>query len=161
MQTIQFHTKFTLFYPTMRSKDYESQFEGNHVREWKIIGVGSGWGARDMGTADGPKVLMERIPPYFQVMPKALTYWHHVPLNFSHSNCLPLSLLEAQIHGDHVLEVVTHLCVQAKIACLQGNPTRFGGDHSIAISGLGGGVKGALRGRRYGADLDRCSLRCP
>lgn len=118
------------------------------MRQWKIIGVGSGWGARDMGTADGPKVLMERIPPYFQVFPKALTYWHHVPLNFSHS--VSLSLVEAQIHGDHVLEVVTHLCDQAKTACLRGEiPLVLGGDHSIAI-GTWSGVKGALENEDMG-----------
>lgn len=112
------------------------------MRQWKIIGVGSGWGARDMGTADGPKVLFDQIPKFFQIFPKALTYWHKHPLGFSHS--VPLSSLEATLHADHVLEVVSHLYDQAKATIQRGEiPLVLGGDHSIAI-GTWGGVKAAL-----------------
>lgn len=118
------------------------------MRQWKLIGVGSGWGARDMGTADGPKVLLDHVPAYFQNCPKILTYWHKMPLNFA--NNLPLAPIEAKIHADHVLEVTTHLCDQIKTALEQGNtPLIFGGDHSIAI-GTWSGVKATLDDKDLG-----------
>jgi arginase len=112
------------------------------LRQWKLIGVGSGWGAKNMGTADGPKVLMEHIPALFQECPKILTYWHKMPPTFD--NAVPLAPIEAKIHADHVLEVTTHLCEQTKNALLQGKtPLILGGDHSIAI-GTWSGVKSAV-----------------
>jgi arginase len=95
-----------------------------------------------MGTADGPKVLMEHIPAYFQECPKILTYWHKTPPKFE--NAVPLAPIEAKIHADHVFEVTTHLCEQTKNALIQGKtPLIVGGDHSIAI-GTWSGVKAAL-----------------
>jgi arginase len=141
MKTIQFHTKFTFISHNM-SNDQETQREDRQLRQWKLIGVGSGWGARDMGTADGPKVLMECIPDVFQGAPKILTYWHKMPLNFAHA--VPLSTIEANIHAEHVLEVTTHLCEHTKRTLLEGKtPLVLGGDHSIAI-GTWSGVKAAL-----------------
>lgn len=112
------------------------------MRQWNIIGVGSGWGAGDMGTADGPKVLMELMPACFKNVSQDLTYWGARPSNYSHE--VSLSPLEVSTHAEQVFEVVTHLCAQTKKVCLQGNmPLVLGGDHSIAI-GTWSGVKMAL-----------------
>lgn len=141
MKTLQFHTKFT-FISHNKSKDQETLCEDKQLRQWNIIGVGSGWGARDMGTADGPKVLMEHIPQSFRGSPKALTYWHKLPINSSHA--VPLSSIEEKIHADHIFEMVTHICDQTKKTLLQGDiPLVLGGDHSIAI-GTWSGIKAAL-----------------
>lgn len=112
------------------------------MRPWSIIGVGSGWGARDMGTADGPKVLLEHTPPYFQPFPTTITNWHPSDLLVS-ANPTPLPAHQAKIHRDHVLEMVIDLSHQTKQACLTGHiPLVFGGDHSTAI-GTWSGIKEA------------------
>lgn len=122
----------------------ESEQEGIYkVRQWNIMGVGSGWGARNMGAADGPKVLMENIPISFQNFPKTLTYWHgQEPLCFS--NPVPLPPQQAKTHAQHVFEMVTALSLETKKCFLQGDiPLVLGGDHSTAI-GTWSGVKAAL-----------------
>jgi len=113
------------------------------VRQWHIIGVGTGWGAGNMGTADGPKVLLDNIPPHFQKFPKSLTYWHgQEALNFS--NPMPLPLEQAEKHASHILEMVTGLSAEVKKCLLGGSvPLVLGGDHSIAI-GTWSGVKAAV-----------------
>jgi arginase len=113
------------------------------MRQWHIIGVGSGWGAQNMGTADGPKALMRNIPPSFQKFPKTLLYCHgEGPLCFD--NPVPLPPCQAKAHTDHVLEMATGLSHQTKNTLLRGVlPLVFGGDHSIAI-GTWSGVKAAL-----------------
>lgn len=139
MKTQRFHNKFTIL-PQNRRKILH--YETIKLRQWKLIGVGSGWGARDMGTAEGPKVLMEHIPAIFQNCPKILTYWHKTPLNFA--NNIPLAPIESRIHADHVLNVTTQLCDQVKTAFLNGKvPLVLGGDHSIAI-GTWSGIKAAV-----------------
>lgn len=119
------------------------------MRQWDIIGVGTGWGARDMGTADGPEVLMANMPPYFQKFSKTLTYWHGKnPLCFS--NPVPLPPPQAKIHAQHVFEMVTELCAETKKCLLQGDmPLVLGGDHSTAI-GTWSGVKAALNNEDMG-----------
>jgi arginase len=112
----------------------------NH--SWRIIGAGSGWGAQNMGTADGPKVLMANCPDLFREVPALLSYWHDQPLSFS--NPIPLSASQAQEHLEHILKMTTWLqsCVQDAI--LQGKtPLVFGGDHSTAI-GTWSGAKTAF-----------------
>lgn len=113
------------------------------MREWHIIGVGTGWGARNMGTADGPKVLLGNIPPHFQKFPKSLTNWHGPePLNFS--NSMPLSIDQAKKHADHIFEMVTSVSAEVKKCLLSGAmPLIVGGDHSMAI-GTWSGVKAAM-----------------
>lgn len=113
------------------------------MRQWNIIGVGSGWGAQDMGTADGPKILMENMPFPFQKFSKTLTYWHgKEPLCFA--NPVPLPPHQAKTHADHVLEMATSLSREIKNTLLQGGlPLVLGGDHSIAM-GTWNGVKSAL-----------------
>jgi arginase len=141
MKTRQIQTKFT-FLSHNRRKTIESYHKVKAVRDWKLIGVGSGWGARDMGTADGPKVLLEHIPDYFRNFPKILSYWHKSPLITAGVG--PLSSIEARIHGDHVYEMTSQLSEQAKDAILEGKiPLVLGGDHSIAI-GTWSGVKAAI-----------------
>ncbi len=143
METSQFHTKFT-FITHNQDKRYKSYAaEDMKVREWHIIGVGTGWGARNMGTADGPKVLLDNIPPYFQQFSNSHTYWHgQGPLNFS--NPMPLPLEQAKVHADHVLKMATSLSADVKRCLLEGSlPLILGGDHSTAI-GTWSGVKAAL-----------------
>jgi arginase len=141
MKYIKFHTKFT-FDSHNDGKDQEFHGEDKNLRQWHIIGVGSGWGARDMGTADGPKVLVANAPNHFQILHKSMTYWHHTPVNIPHK--VALSLIEAEIHANHVLEVVTHVCEQVKNTLQRGEfPLILGGDHSIAI-GTWSGVKAAM-----------------
>jgi arginase len=141
MKTLKFHTKFTFM---AHNKNYKSYaMRDMKVRDWHIIGVGTGWGARNMGTADGPKVLLDNIPLSFQKCSKAFTYWHdQESLNFS--NPMPLSLDQAKQHADHIFEMVTSLSAQVKKSVLEGNvPLVLGGDHSMAI-GTWSGVKAAL-----------------
>ncbi len=113
------------------------------MRQWHIIGVGSGWGAKDMGTADGPKVLMEAMPLSFQKFPQTVTYWHEgEPL--CSANPTPLPSSQAQVHADHILKMSTSLCTEVKNTVLRGDlPLVLGGDHSIAIW-TWSGVKAAL-----------------
>lgn len=149
MKTIQFHTKFT-FIPQNKSVGHQNQeSEGDiTVRQWSIIGVGTGWGARNMGTADGPQVLMDNIPPYFQQFPQTFTYWHADVLSFS--NPYPLSAELSKIHSQHVFEMATALCMETKESILQGNlPLVLGGDHSMAI-GTWSGIKAALKDEDIG-----------
>jgi arginase len=143
METRQFHTKFT-FITHNENKSYKSYAMRNmKVREWTIIGVGTGWGARNMGTADGPRVLLDNTPPHFQRFSKSFTYWHgEEPLSFSHQ--VPLPFEQAKIHTDHVLEMVTSLSAEVKKCLLKGDlPLILGGDHSMAI-GTWSGVKAAM-----------------
>lgn len=113
------------------------------MQAWHIIGVGSGWGAQDMRTADGPKTLMAHMPALFQQFSQSLSYWHR-DKSLHISNPAPLPALQAQIHVSHVLEMATALCGETKNICLQGKaPLVLGGDHSIAI-GTWSGVKSAL-----------------
>lgn len=119
------------------------------MRQWNIIGVGSGWGAQDMGTADGPKVLLANSPPYFQQLPQKLTYWHENNL-VGFSNPVPLSPLQASAHADQIFEMAAALSVDIEKIILQGNlPLVLGGDHSIAI-GAWSGVKAALKEEEMG-----------
>lgn len=113
------------------------------MRQWHIIGVGSGWGARDMGTASGPKALMEAVPAFFQKFPQTLTDWHEgKPLRFS--NPLPLPVRQAQVHAEHVLKMAVTLSAQVQNTLLREQlPLVLGGDHSMAI-GTWSGVKLAL-----------------
>jgi arginase len=145
MKTQQFHNKFTILAQNRRKKLH---YEAKKLRQWKLIGVGSGWGARDMGTAEGPKVLMEHIPALFQNCQKILTYWHKTTLNFA--NNIPLAPIEARIHADHVFDATTQLCDQTKTAFLQGKtPLVLGGDHSVAI-GTWSGIKAAVGSENIG-----------
>ncbi|MGV8949359.1 MAG: arginase [Candidatus Paracaedibacter sp.] len=113
------------------------------MRDWHIIGVGTGWGARNMGTADGPKVLLSHIPPSFQKFSQSLTNWHgQEPLNFS--NPMPLPTNQAKKHGDHIFEMVTSLSIEVQKSFREGYlPLILGGDHSMAI-GTWSGVKAAV-----------------
>jgi arginase len=109
---------------------------------WRIIGAGSGWGAQNMGTADGPKVLMANCPDLFRDIPALLSYWHDQPLSFT--NPVPLPAIQAEEHFNHVIKMTKWLqsCVQDTI--LQGSiPVVFGGDHSTAI-GTWSGAKAAF-----------------
>ena len=74
METLRFHTIFT-FLSHNKDSGNKIQCEEEQLRQWHIIGVGSGWGAGDMGTADGPKVMLEHIPASFKEVPKTATYW--------------------------------------------------------------------------------------
>lgn len=112
------------------------------MRKWSIIGVGSGWGAGDMRTADGPRVLMENCPKYFQTISSVLTYWHHKEYLFL-SNIRPLTRDRLQYHESHIIDVTTWLSNYVQTIMLQRNiPLVFGGDHSIAV-GTWNGVKAA------------------
>jgi arginase len=149
LKAIQFHTKFT-FVPQNKSNGRKTHsFEGeSHVRQLNIIGVGSGWGARNMGAADGPKVLLENSPPSFRQFPQSLTYWHHEPLSFHNPGRLPND--RAIAHADHVFEMVSALCLETKESVEQGEiPIVLGGDHSMAI-GTWSGIKAALPGQEMG-----------
>ncbi len=149
MKTLQFHTKFT-FMTHNKNKSYKSYgVRGIKVRQWHIIGVGTGWGARNMGTADGPKVLFDNIPPHFQKFSKSLTHWHgQEPLNFS--NPVPLSVDQAKKHADHVFEMITGVSAEVKKCLLEGDmPLILGGDHSMAI-GTWSGVKAGMGGEDIG-----------
>lgn len=113
-----------------------------------IVGVGSGWGARNMGTADGAKALIEAMPPHFQNFPQTFRYWHENDLCFS--NPRPLPLEQAKIHADHIQKVVMDLKEAVKNICLHQNiPLVFGGDHSIAM-GTWTGVKEAFPQKEIG-----------
>ncbi|MBM3469072.1 MAG: arginase [Alphaproteobacteria bacterium] len=110
---------------------------------WNIVGVGSGWGAGNMGTADGPQVLIDNMPSSFQEYSKSLTYWHDEnPLCFA--NPKPLPPLQAEAHAQRILEMALWLSAETKQAFLrQEIPLVLGGDHSIAI-GTWSGIKDAL-----------------
>lgn len=117
------------------NKGYIHEENKEHpLRQWQIIGVGSGWGAQDIRTADGPKVLTSRIPSHFQNFPKALTYWHKIPLTKK----------DIEIHNENIYAMTKELSEQTKNTILQGKlPLVLGGDHSIAI-GTWSGIKVAL-----------------
>ena len=147
MKTLQFHTKFTF---VTHNKNYKSYGVRNiKVRDWHIIGVGTGWGARNMGTADGPKVLLNNIPPYFEKFSQSLTNWHgQERLNFS--NPMPLPINQAKKHADHIFEMVTSLSKEVQKSLLGGHiPLVLGGDHSTAI-GTWSGVKAAVGDEEIG-----------
>ncbi|MEI6628994.1 MAG: arginase [Alphaproteobacteria bacterium] len=112
------------------------------ANEWNIIGVGSGWGAQDMGTARGPEVLMNNCPTIFRSIPSFMSYWHDTPLSFS--NPLPLSNSQMLIYLNHLLKILTWLSNSTENVSLKKNiPLIFGGDHSIAI-GTWKGIKAAF-----------------
>lgn len=100
-------------------------------KPWAIIGAGSGWGARDMGTADGPKHLIDHLPDTFKHSSITSSNWHQ-------------SSLPSVTRNDHVYDMVSQLSKLTKNALLEGQmPLVFGGDHSIAI-GTWSGVKAAV-----------------
>jgi len=143
METLQFHTKFT-FLTHNNTKDYKSYDVGDmKVQQWHIIGVGTGWGARNMGTADGPKVLLDNIPSPYKNLSRSFTHWHgQEPLSFS--NPIPLPITQAKKHADHIFEMVTDVSAEVRKCLLAGGmPLILGGDHSMAI-GTWSGVKAAI-----------------
>lgn len=147
MKTKEFHTKFT-FNTHNKGRELAFGCKEKTVKNWHIIAVGSGWGAQDMGTADGPKVLLDNIPVSFQTLPKSTTYWHEAPVTVPHE--VALSAIEAQIHANHVLEVVTHVHDQVKDTFQKGEfPLILGGDHSIAI-GTWSAITSALGSEEMG-----------
>jgi len=120
-----------------------------YVHQINIVGVGSGWGAKDIGTADGTKVLLDQIPPYFQRVPVINSFWHGKQ-SLCFSNPKPLPLEQAKQHAEHIFEMSQWLSKQVKTCIRQGSkPLILGGDHSIAI-GTWSGAKAALQGEDMG-----------
>jgi arginase len=117
------------------NKGYIQKEQGESaLRKWKLIGVGSGLGAENKGTADGPQVLMEQIPDYFKNYPNILLNWQF-PL---------LTPMDAEIRNDTIYAMTRQLSEHTKNAVLEGEvPLVLGGDHSIAI-GTWSGIKAAI-----------------
>lgn len=111
-------------------------------RPWILIGVGSGWGAGDMRTADGPRTLLKHLPDDFKKYPEIDCYWHQSPLTIASVG--PLSATKAKIHNDNIYEMANYLSRLTKKSVLEGSlPLVLGGDHSIAI-GTWSGIKAAV-----------------
>lgn len=112
------------------------------IRDWSIVGVGSGWGAKDSGTADGPTMLMSNCPTQFRKFPAYLSYWHKEPPAKNMNSILKISDIFSQAHVNF-LQMLPWLIKETHQAILNDKmPLIFGGDHSIAI-GTWSGVKAA------------------
>ncbi len=115
------------------------------ARKALLIGVGSGWGARDMRTANGPSSL-------FQVTlasPKTFySFWHDSILEASTTIPIPEKIVHQR--GNVILAVCQHICEQVVTSLKEGSfPIVIGGDHSIAM-GTWAGVKKSLSHQDFG-----------
>lgn len=125
-------------------------------REHSFIGVGLGWGAKDMRTANGPAHLFSSQSPhgstktFSQIFgrPAYTTFCHDTPL--SEETQLPIPPEDAKNRLKKIVDLsrLHSLHVQREIANHR-FPMSIGGDHSVAI-GTWGGVKSVLENEGFG-----------
>lgn len=123
-------------------------------RDHSFIGVGLGWGAQDMRTANGPAHLFASQGPEKQTFvevfgqPAYTSFCHNTPLRKETPLPIPLDDRRdrlnkihdiCKLHADHVQrEFLDHRL-----------PITIGGDHSMAI-GTWGGIATALKNQDFG-----------
>lgn len=106
-----------------------------------FVGTGSGWGAKNMGTAKGPQVLLNSTEPHSS-SPRTFSSLSKNPAilkNFHNLNALaplfPLTSDGKKIRHQHVLEALKfHFDAIDDVFKRSLFPFCIGGDHSLAIA---------------------------